>query len=107
MNCNDVQQYLAVHAELSWVQEREVQDHLCECVVCNAHWHAISRTRQALRSLPTPAAQPNDHALSAIRLALRQRFGPSRRRLGMVGGVFASLTFIGVLLLMLWFVQPE
>lgn len=107
MNCNDVQQYLVVRGELSWVHEQEIQAHLRECTACNTRWQAISRTRQNLRSLPTPDAQPKAQALSAIRRSLRQRSAPSRLRLGMVGGVFISLTFMGVLLLMLWFVQPK
>lgn len=107
MNCNDIQQYLAVRSELSWSQEQEIQEHVRQCAVCNARWEAISRTRQALRSLPTPDAQPTAQTLSAVRHVLRRRSVPSKLRLGMVGGVFASFTFTGLLLLMLWFVQPE
>jgi predicted anti-sigma-YlaC factor YlaD len=77
MRCDDIQALLAVRQELSWAQEREIQEHVRGCPHCATTARQIRNAHRVLLSLPQPTAPLPPQRVAIIRDALLRR--PTRR----------------------------
>lgn len=94
MECRDIRLWLVTRRDLSHMQEREVQQHLAQCIACMNTWTREEPAMRALRAVPSTTTLSARHTMASLPRRLDptiHRRHPPARDLILVGAVLSVL----------------